>query len=79
MSYGGLPNDASPNNTAEEIGVAFTASGLMMTVASYAITVFVLRKVGFDAAGLYQSAWTLGGNVCLGHSRIHGDRTSTSA
>jgi antigen flippase len=44
-----------------KFGFAFMASGLMMTGASYAIRVFVLRKAGFDAAGLYQSAWTLGG------------------
>jgi PST family polysaccharide transporter len=44
-----------------KLGFAFMASGLMMTGASYAIRVFVVRKVGFDAAGLYQSAWTLGG------------------
>jgi antigen flippase len=44
-----------------QLGFAFMASGLMMAGASYAIRVFVLRKVGFDAAGLYQSAWTLGG------------------
>lgn len=37
------------------------ASGLLMTGASYAIRVFVLRQVGFEAAGLYQSAWNLGG------------------
>jgi PST family polysaccharide transporter len=44
-----------------KLGFAFMASGLMMTGASYAIRVFVLRRAGFDAAGLYQSAWTLGG------------------
>lgn len=44
-----------------KLGFAFMTSGLMMTGASYAIRVFVLRKVGFEAAGLYQSAWTLGG------------------
>jgi enterobacterial common antigen flippase len=44
-----------------KLGVAFAASGLMLTGASYAIRVFVLRKLGFEAAGLYQSAWTLGG------------------
>ena len=44
-----------------KLGFAFMASGLAVTGASYAIRVFVLRKVGFDAAGLYQSAWTLGG------------------
>ena len=44
-----------------QLGFAFMASGLMMTGASYAIRVFVLHKLGFEAAGLYQSAWTLGG------------------
>ncbi len=43
------------------LGFAFMASGLMMTGASYAIRVFVIRKLGFEAAGLYQSAWSLGG------------------
>jgi antigen flippase len=43
------------------LGFAFMASGLMMTGASYAIRVFVVRKVGFEAAGLYQCAWNLGG------------------
>ena len=32
----------------------------MVTGASYD-EVFILRKVGFEAPGLYQSAWTLGG------------------
>ncbi len=44
-----------------KLGFSFMATGLMMTGASYAIRVFVLRKVGFEAAGLYQSAWNLGG------------------
>jgi antigen flippase len=44
-----------------KLGFAFMASGLMMTATSYAISVILLRKVGFDAAGLYQCAWRLGG------------------
>jgi antigen flippase len=44
-----------------KLGFAFMASGLMMSGASYAVRVLVLRDVGFEAAGLYQSAWTLGG------------------
>jgi antigen flippase len=44
-----------------KLGFAFMASGLLMTGASYAIRVFVLRKLGYEAAGFYQSAWTLGG------------------
>ena len=44
-----------------KLGFAFMASGLMMSGATYAVRVLVLREVGFEAAGLYQSAWTLGG------------------
>jgi len=44
-----------------KLGFAFMASGLMMMGAAYAIRIMVLRLVGFEAAGLYQSAWTLGG------------------
>src|SRR5205814_299756 len=40
------------------LGFAFMATGLLMTGATYAIRVFVLRKLRFEAAGLYQSAWT---------------------
>jgi enterobacterial common antigen flippase len=43
------------------LGFAFMATGLMTTGASYGIRVFVLHKLGFEAAGFYQSAWTLGG------------------
>lgn len=28
---------------------------------SYVVRITVLRKIGFEATGLYQSAWTLGG------------------
>lgn len=44
-----------------KLGLAFMASGLMMMGLAYAVRIIVLRKVGFEAAGLYQSAWTLGG------------------
>jgi PST family polysaccharide transporter len=44
-----------------KLGFALMASGLMMTGAAYAIRVFIVRKLGLDEAGLYQSAWTLGG------------------
>jgi antigen flippase len=44
-----------------KLGFAFMASGLMMSGATYVVRVLVLREVGFEAAGLYQSAWTLGG------------------
>jgi O-antigen/teichoic acid export membrane protein len=44
-----------------KLGVAFNASGILTMGAAYAIRLIVLRKVSFEAAGLYQSAWTLGG------------------
>ncbi len=44
-----------------KLGFAFMASGLLTTGAAYAIRLIVLRKVGFEGAGLYQSAWALGG------------------
>jgi PST family polysaccharide transporter len=44
-----------------KLGLAFMASGLLMAGAAYAVRTLVLRKIGLDAAGLYQSAWTLGG------------------
>jgi PST family polysaccharide transporter len=37
------------------------SSGLLMTGAAYLIRLIIVRKVGYDAAGLYQSAWALGG------------------
>jgi enterobacterial common antigen flippase len=44
-----------------KLGFAFMVSGFLTTGAAYAIRLIVLRKVGFEAAGLYQSAWALGG------------------
>jgi enterobacterial common antigen flippase len=44
-----------------KLGFAFMSSGLMMSGASYLIRIFIVRDVGFEAAGLYQSAWALGG------------------
>ena len=44
-----------------KLGVAFNASNVLTMGAAYAIRLIVLRKVSFEAAGLYQSAWTLGG------------------
>ena len=44
-----------------KLGFAFMVSGLLMTASAYLIRLIVVRKVGFDAAGLYQAAWTLGG------------------
>ena len=44
-----------------KLGFAFMASGILMMGAAYAVRTMVLRMVGLEAAGLYQSAWTLGG------------------
>jgi antigen flippase len=44
-----------------KLGFAFMSSGLMTIGVAYVIRITVLRKVGFEATGLYQSAWTLGG------------------
>jgi antigen flippase len=44
-----------------KLGFVFMASGLMLVGSAYAIRLIVLQNVGFAAAGLYQSAWALGG------------------
>lgn len=44
-----------------KLGFAFMASGLMTMGVAYVVRIAVLRKVGIEATGLYQSAWTLGG------------------
>ena len=44
-----------------KLGSAFMASSMMTIGVAYFVRIIILRKVGFEAAGLYQSAWTLGG------------------
>lgn len=44
-----------------KLGFAFMSSSLMTLGVAYAIRITVLRKVGFEATGLYQCAWTLAG------------------
>jgi antigen flippase len=44
-----------------KLGSAFMASGLMTIGVAYFVRILVLRKIGFEATGLYQAAWTLGG------------------
>jgi len=44
-----------------KLGFAFMISAMMMMGVAYIVRVIILRKVGFEATGLYQSAWTLGG------------------
>ncbi|MDR2017701.1 MAG: O-antigen translocase [Syntrophobacterales bacterium] len=44
-----------------KLGVAFMASGFFTTGGVYVVRMIVLRHIGIDAAGLYQSAWGIGG------------------
>lgn len=44
-----------------KLGLAFMASGVLTTGASYAVRTIVLRKAGLESAGIYYAAWTLGG------------------
>jgi enterobacterial common antigen flippase len=44
-----------------KLGLAFMASGCLMMGAAYAVRTMVLRLVGYEAAGFFQAAWTLGG------------------
>ena len=43
------------------IGFAFMASGMLAMGSAYAVRMLVSRNIGLDAAGLYQSAWMVGG------------------
>ena len=43
------------------LGVAFMASGLMTMGAFYFIRIMIVHSAGIEAAGLYQSAWGIGG------------------
>lgn len=43
------------------LGLAFMVSGLLMTGATYAVRVILIKFEGLEAAGIYQAAWTLGG------------------
>lgn len=44
-----------------KLGLAFLASGLLMSGAAYVVRTFIIRLLGIEAAGIYQAAWTLGG------------------
>jgi PST family polysaccharide transporter len=43
------------------LGFAFMASGLLTLGSAYVIRVIIANKLGLEATGLYQAAWTLGG------------------
>jgi len=44
-----------------KLGFTFMATSFMTIGIAYAVRIIVLRKVGFEATGYYQCAWTLGG------------------
>jgi PST family polysaccharide transporter len=44
-----------------KLGFAFMASAVLTTGAAYAIRIIVRDGIGLEAAGLYQSAWSIGG------------------
>jgi len=44
-----------------KLGFAFMACWVLTTGAAYAVRTMVLRMIGFEAAGFYSSAWTIGG------------------
>ncbi|MBB5329943.1 O-antigen translocase [Tunturiibacter gelidoferens] len=44
-----------------KLGFAFMVTGLMTMGSAYLVRIVVLRQLGLEAMGLYQSAWTLGG------------------
>jgi PST family polysaccharide transporter len=44
-----------------KLGSAFMVSGFLTMGVAYAVRITVLHKIGLEATGLYQSAWTLGG------------------
>lgn len=43
------------------LGFAFMSSALLTMGAAYVVRLLLLRRIGLDAAGLYQAAWTIGG------------------
>lgn len=43
------------------LGFAFMTSGMVTVGVGYAVRTIVLHKVGFEATGMYQAAWTLSG------------------
>jgi enterobacterial common antigen flippase len=44
-----------------KLGSVFMASGFMTMGVAYFVRITVMRSIGFEATGLYQSAWSLGG------------------
>jgi enterobacterial common antigen flippase len=44
-----------------KLGAVFMANAVLMAGATYAIRILVRNRIGLEAAGLYQSAWSIGG------------------
>jgi enterobacterial common antigen flippase len=44
-----------------KLGLAFMSSGLMTMGVAYGTRITILHKLGVEATGMYQAAWTLGG------------------
>jgi PST family polysaccharide transporter len=44
-----------------KLGCAFMASAVLTAGGAYAVRAYLSNSIGFEAAGLYQSAWALGG------------------
>lgn len=44
-----------------KLGFVFMTSGLMVMGTAYIVRIILVHRVGFEATGLYQAAWTLGG------------------
>ncbi|MGD0745757.1 MAG: oligosaccharide flippase family protein, partial [Verrucomicrobiota bacterium] len=43
-----------------KLGFASMASGMFILGAAYAVRIIIVRKIGVEAAGLYQASWYLG-------------------
>ena len=44
-----------------KLGSAFMASGFMTMGVAYTVRIMILHRLGFEATGQYQAAWTIGG------------------
>lgn len=44
-----------------KLGLAFMGSGLLSMGSAYVVRMIIVRTTGLQAAGIYQSAWTVGG------------------
>lgn len=56
-----LPEFTQDSADLLRLGVAFMASSMLMMLTAYVIRILIRNRLGIEATGLYQSAWTLGG------------------